>query len=259
MRKSLVLATCLVALLTAAGAAKSKWTEQRSPHFLIYYQQVPQDFIDNVAEVAERFYDEITSDLGFTRYRGWTYDERAKIYIYDDQEDYVKNARQKSWSSGMAYVRQKEIHTFPSAHGFFDSTLPHELGHIIFREFIGPTAVIPMWLEEGVAMYQEKGKRWGANKVVRDAMAAGKFLTLKQLSAQRFYHNSDRDLVDLFYAEAASVVYFLMTEFGPRRFVDLCEALRDGEPFEKALAASYSHIDSVEDLNDLWVSYLKDQ
>ena len=40
--------------------------------------------IKTVEQMAESYYYEISENLGFTRYEGWTWDDRAKIYIIDD-------------------------------------------------------------------------------------------------------------------------------------------------------------------------------
>lgn len=151
------------------------------------------------------------------------------------------------------------IRTFPSAHGFFDSTLPHELGHIIFREFIGFKAQIPSWFEEGVAMYQEKARRWGAHDTVRKAMEDGTFKPLDELSITSLRRTSSKDLVNLFYAESASVVNFLINEYGQQRFVRLCRKLKDGGPFSWALDSVYVRFKNIDDLNKAWVKYLNNE
>ena len=202
---------------------------------------------------------EITSDLGFTRYKGWNRDERAKIYIYDNADDYVTSGKQISWSHGVASPRDKVIRTFPSAHGFFDSTLPHELGHIIFREFIGFKARIPAWFEEGVAMSQEKARRWGAHDTVRQAIADGTFKPLAELSITSLRRKTSKELVNLFYAESASVVNFLISEYGQQRFVRFCRKLKEGGPFSWALDSVYVRFKDVNDLNDAWVRYLNNE
>ena len=209
----------------STAGADDKWEETHSRHFFIYYKDAPADFVQNVEEAAENYYDEITRNLGFSRYEPWSYEERAKIYIYQDQQDYINSSQQYGWSHGAANARQKTIRTFPSAHGFFDSTLPHELGHIIFREMIGFYAEVPLWLDEGVAMFQEKAKRWGANTAVKQAMEQGSFLSLKQLSEIVLKQDTDPKMIDLFYAESASVVYFLITEFGQYRFQGFCQEI----------------------------------
>ena len=245
---------CLVVIATPATARE--WKEYKRRHFIIYYNEAPLEFVETVEQSAEQYYREITENLGFTRYKGWTWDERAKIYIYDNAEDYVVSGKQAGWSHGVASPKDKVIRTFPAAHGFFDSTLPHELGHIIFREFIGFRAKIPAWFEEGVAMYQEKAQRWGAHDTVRKAIEKGTFKTLDELSMTFLRYNTNKDVINLFYAQSASVVNYMINELGQQRFVRLCRKLKDGTPFEWAIDSIYARFKNVEDLNDAWVKYL---
>ena len=263
----LTLVAAVASFLTVAGImggalthcvhAEPGWKEYRSHHFIIYYKDAPRDFIKSIEEMAEYYYREITSNLGFMRHESWSWDKRAQIYIYRDADDYRESAQQARWSSGMAAVREKVIRTFPAAHGFFDSTLPHELGHIIFREFVGFSVDIPLWLDEGVAMYQEKARRWGANAFVARAHAEGRFIPLTELGAMRLLRDTPDETVELFYASAASAVYYLITEFGQYKFAQLCRRLRSGVPFEKALYDTYIRFKNVADLNEAWVTYLK--
>jgi len=242
---------------TNSFSARKVWKEYRTRHFLIYHKNAPQDFIKTVEDSAERYYDEITDNLGFTRHKSWSYDRRAKIYIFNDKEDYIQGAKQMGWSHGVALSQLKIIQTFPSAHGFFDSILPHELGHIIFREFIGPYARIPLWFEEGVAMYQEKAKRWGAHQEVKKAIENGSFIPLPELSRVRLSGLSDKALVNLFYAESASFMNYFINEQGKYRFIKFCRKLKSGKKFDQALRAVYVRFKSVEDLNKSWYRYLK--
>ena len=190
------------------------------------------------------------------RYSGWRYDNRVAIYIYDDQQDYTTDGAHFGWASGHANIARKEIRTYPAAAGFFDSTLPHELAHLIFREFIGNQR-IPLWLDEGVAMYQEKAKRWGANKMVAAAMKSGKFLSLEEMTYDRLSKEKDQEIINLFYAEAASIVYYMIVELGETRFENFCRKLSDGMSFEEALETNYGRFHSIKDLNDRWVDYIK--
>ena len=253
-----ILAIASVGFLSNAyGKDKESWNESRSYHFIIYYKDAPQNFIKSVEQTAEDYYQEITRNLGFIRDQSWAWDKRAKIYIYRDAEDYVESSKQAGWSHGAASALEKEIRTYPAANGFFDSILPHELGHIIFREFIGSNPYVPTWVDEGVAMYQEKAKRWGANKEVKKAIEEKKFIPLGELSTVRLYSNSEKEFVELFYAEAASIVYYLITELGEYKFVELCKQLKRGGRFENAISSTYFRFQNLSDLNDAWVTYLK--
>jgi len=260
MIKRILLISLVVGIATVLSAeTKERWQEQRSRHFYIFYKSAPKDFVDAVEKAAEGYYDEIINNLGFSGYRRWSFEERAKIYIYDDREDYLNSAKQAAWSHGAAYFHQKTIRTFPAAHGFFDSILPHELGHIIFRDFIGPSASVPLWIDEGVAMYQERAKRWGAHKTVQAAIEQGNFIPLRQLSRIRLRGDLTQAEIDLFYAESASVINFMIKEMGEHRFRDFCRKLRLGQSFYQALKNAYARFSELQDLEDAWLNYLQRQ
>ena len=253
-----IIGAVLLFCIGSAGA-QIKWQEEKSEHFIIYYKSAPADFVENVEQMAEQYYHEISDNLGITRYQNWTYDKRARIYIYDDQDDYVNSAQQARWSHGAASAKTREIRTFPSAHGFFDSVLPHELGHIIFREFVGFNINLPLWLDEGVAMYQEKAKRWGANKSVQEAIKKKTFIPLEELTYMSLTQNTPQDMVELFYAESASIVYFMISEMGDNSFARFCKKLQQESTFDNALSASYMRIHTLVELNKAWMNYLKEE
>ncbi len=262
MRKKFAVMTLVMIAFAAApslilAADTEGWTEKRSQHFLIYSRDVPSDFVKEVVDAAEEYYVSITRNFGFTRFESWAYEDRAKIYIYKDQDDYVSSARQAGWSQGTVLTKSRVIRTFPSAQGFFDTLLPHELGHIIFREFVGDTVSLPLWFEEGVAMYQEKSRRWGAHEDVKIAIEKKKFIPLMDLKPGLLRYGADEETVHLFYAESASVVYFLIKEFGENRFENFCRKLKYGGTFYDSLKRTYGRFGAVEELNQAWVDYLK--
>jgi len=214
-------------------------------------------FAKRVEEMAEYYYHKIAENLGFTRYKGWNWDKRAKIYIYDSADDYVNAGKQFRWSHGTASPKDRTIRTFPAAHGFFDSTLPHELGHIIFREFVGFKADVPTWFEEGIAMYQEQAQRWGAHDTVRRALEDGTFIPLDQMTYVRLSAKIEPKRVRLFYAESASVINYMINELGEERFVRFCRQLKKGNPFEWTLKSVYVRFKDTKELNEAWVKFLK--
>src|SRR6185295_10938486 len=111
--------------------------------------------------------------------------------------------------------------------------------HIIFHEYIGFDVDVPLWFEEGVAMYQEKAKRFGANGDVLRALKNGEFISLTDLTNMRLYSDSPPDKVQLFYAESASVVNYMISELGENRFAKLCRELKGGGNFMDAMQSSY--------------------
>lgn len=237
--------------------AEVAWRTYPQRHFVIYTKDVPQDFVERVKERASEYYQEIIDRLGFIGYRGSLESERIKIYIYKNAEEYLEGTRQAHWSHGSASVRSREIQTFPAAHGFFDSTLPHELGHIIFRDRIGLEAEVPLCFEEGVAMYQELARRWGAREVIQAAMAQGQFIPFAELIQMRLSQQTPRAIVELFYAESADFIHFLMNAYGQYKFVHLCRKLKEGVGFLEAVDSVYGR--DIERIGKAWEISLSDK
>ncbi len=233
--------------------------EKKSTHFVVYYYQIPEDFIDSVIEYSERYYEQLIEKLGFTRYDYWTWDNRAKIYLYPDQDSFSKATGQPAWSGGVAAYEKKTIWGFPRESGFFDSLLPHEIGHIVFREAIGRMRRVPLWLEEGVASYMEQAKRFGSEKLILDAMGNKTFIPLEELTLIDTNKLRSGIDVNLFYAESVNIVSFLIDKFGERSFSDFCRKIRDGKSVDDALSFAYFHIRSTDDLSTFWEGQLREK
>jgi len=259
MKKILSIFIILFLLVNSAFCDSRKWQVRKSSHFIVYYVDAPSDFIEKVIDEAEDYYREITYDLGFTRHDFWLWEDRAKIYIYKDADDYYKSTGQPQWTSGATSYRKKIINTYPLYSGFFDTLLPHELGHIIFREFVGFNADVPIWLDEGVACFQEKARRWGSNRIVKNAIEKNVFIPLNELSKINPHAVKDRNLIELIYAESASIVYFLIVKQGKHNFVKFCRALRDKKRLDDALRSTYIKYKNLQELNDAWVRYIRNE
>ncbi len=257
--KKIILCLLTILSLTPCVSAESDLSEKTSTHFIVYYKGVPDDFVDKVIEFAERYYDELTEKLGFTRFNYWTWENRAKVYIYPDKETFQKETKQPEWAGGAASYDQKTIWTFPREAGFFDSLLPHEIGHIVFREVVGSKHEIPLWLEEGVASYMEEAKRIGAEKMVIDAIKNNTFIPLADLSKINSEALRVSSEVSLFYAESVSLITYLIEKFGVDSFNNFCQKLKDGKKFDDALGYAYFDIRNSAQLSEYWEESLREK
>ena len=236
---------------------KAQWQhESRSTHFIVYYNTTPESFIDRLKNKAEEYYDIIADDLGFRRYNFWLWDNRAKIFIYDSMQEFQAGARQPGWAAGAVQTKEKVLHTYPEERNFFESILPHELGHIIFREFVGfDNPAVTFWLDEGVASYQESVRRKYAPQILSEAVKKKNFIPLSRLSAINPQSLIDPQDANLYYAEALGVVYYLIKEFGEDNFVFFCQELRDKKNIDSALRYAYP-FKNIEELGKSWEKYL---
>jgi hypothetical protein len=259
--KALSLAIILVFLCVSSYGqiTTTLWQTKKSDHFIIYYQEAPADYIDEVISKAENYYRQITEELGFTRYEGfWTWDKRAKIYLYKDKEEYQLATRQPRWSGGKVQVIARQIDTYVNREYFLDNTLPHELGHIIFREFVGYGRKLPLWLDEGVVSFLEKRYKEERLLLARAVVDKALFMNLVTLGK---VNRANMTMPELFYAEAASIIEFLFKAYGKEKFLEFCRALqelRDDQNWETALFNIY-RFSALAELDERWQAWLREK
>jgi len=255
--KSIVLITLVflfageVSAQTDSFLGLNDWKEKKSKHFIIYYQEASSRYINKVARYAEHYYKSITNYLGFRRFNFWTWEKRCKIYLYPSREEYLVDTGGISWSKGSVHVIKKEIVTYAQEAEFFDHVLPHEMGHIIFRELVGFEKKLPLWIDEAVAVLQEEDRAKylaGARNLVRQ----GNYIPLSELARQSNY---GQITPSVFYCQAASIMHFLLEKFGRNKFVIFCRYLRDKEGWEKALLRTYK-FENLEGLEKAWINSL---
>jgi len=275
---SLIVILCFLNGVTACFA--QDWQESGGEHFMVYFTQ-DKEFAQEVLNKAEAYYVQIASDLGYPRYSEfWTWEHRVKIYIYPDRQAYQQVSNQPGWSEGMADYRNKRIISYAHGEGFLDTLLPHEMAHLIFRDFVGFKGEVATWLDEGVAQWAEPFKRERVKAVSKYLLKNGRLFSVADvvnLDIRKVSGNNKvdihsirgedgkrtllslngQDVVDIFYVEAVSLVGFLIAHYGADSFTEFCRQLRDGKSLEEALSFAYStRIGSIEDLESEWLRYL---
>jgi hypothetical protein len=265
----------------AFSSAKQDWTQISSDHFIVYCNDPDKDFANNVSAKAEEYYNSIANDLGYARYSNfWQWDKRVKIYIYPDHEAYLSATGQQSWSHGVADYSKKEIISYAWGKDFLKSLLPHEMAHLIFRDFVGFKSEIPLWLDEGVAQWEETDLKAQRLSMVRQQARQNILLPIKtmfeldirtikadqKISIQGIAVDDKQIpllemqgdvLVNVFYLQSFSLVGFLMERYGADNFAVFCRQLRDGKPISEALKFAYpQQLRSIEELEKQWKTYL---
>lgn len=235
-----------------AQVDSSLWQTEKSGHFIIYYQEDPAGFVKELAHRSEDYYSSIVEELGFRRFDFWSWDNRAKIYLYKSSDDYHKEDQRLGWSNAIVYVKTRTIKTYIGQNNFFDSVLPHEMTHIVFREFIGDRNDLPLWLDEGVACSQEKSSL--SNRL---GMAKSIINQNTYLGFDNFFQIQDSSSIApyTFYAQSASIIIFLMEKYGNEKFLDFCRKLRDAEPWGNALLGTYN-FSNFGQMEQAWKSYI---
>ena len=241
-------------LLSAISYAEN-WKEEKGDHFIVYYQG-EEKFAKDVSRQSEVYYNQIASDIGYPRYSNfWQWDDRVKIYIYSSKAEFQKNTEQPEWSNGMADYTNKRIMTFTLSEGFLDGILPHEIAHLIFRDFVGFKGQVPLWIDEGVAQWEEPKKRAKARPIAYYLLQQQSVIPLADLTIMNNLSGKNENIVHAFYMQAVSLVDFLIKTYGAQSFTDFCRQLRDGKSLNEALRFTYSG--SIKDIDELQAKWIK--
>ena len=276
----------------ACPAQSESWQELKDEHFIVYYSLagessgsgsagMTEDFARQTLFEAEKCYKRLATELGYARNSEfWTWDKRVKIYIFGSKGAYLKSGEHPSWSEGMADYHKKAVFSFAGSKGFIDSILPHEIAHLVFRDFVGLRDEIPVWLDEGVAQWAEEKKQSQIGSLVKQMYLKDSLLTLDDMmkidirkinNKNNVYIRStitrqgDRGvlfltgdaLVNTYYLEAASLVSFMIKRFGSMEFASFCRDLRDGKSVEDAIKnVYYTHIRDMDEFEATWRKYV---
>jgi len=238
-------------------SAEVEWTELRGDHFIIFYTGEKQ-FAKDVLSASEKYYLRIADDLGYQRYENfWQWDNRVKIYIYPDRETFQDSSLQPEWSEGLANYNRKEIISYEWHEGFVETLLAHEIAHLVFRDYVGFNGGIPLWLDEGVAQWEEHPKREVIRDEVRELLKKDELIPLAELTKMDIRGSADEAQVRRFYIQAAMLVGFLVEEYGASRFVNFCRNLRDGKNLDDALRFAYpTNFRKLDDLEEKFREHL---
>jgi hypothetical protein len=115
-----------------------------------------------------------------------------------------------------------------------EDPLRHELAHLALDEAVAGRPV-PRWFHEGFATWTSGENATDRVETLTSASLRRRLMSLAELEAS-FPADAPED--SLPYAEAADFVRFLAKR-SPAAFRDLVGRLRDGAPFESALAGAY--------------------
>ncbi len=259
-----VLAAVLLALaaftapagtVLAAELEPAPWKTVKADHFIVHYRE-DEAFARQIARKADADYSRIAEDLGYRRHSNfWMWDNRVKIFIYPTQEEFQKVPGTREWALAISQYAKKEIHSFSGQPNLVDGVLPHEITHLIFRDFVGTSSEIPLWMDEGVAQWEEPARRELATRYVRALLKSGDALPLEEVLGMRLRTLGTGKRVDKFYVQSVSLVDFLITRYGGAKFTDFCRLLRDGKPLADALRKTYPAIATLDRLDADWRAF----
>lgn len=182
--------------------------------------------------------------------------EPIRIYIYANSNDLRGSMLfPQEWTGGVTFSEfgciAIGISTANLAWG--KTAIAHELTHLVTHQItLNPYNVLPTWLEEGLAMYNQGSVDATFTYALQVAVANKTLLTLKTLSSP---FSSYTDVSYLSYAESWSAVAYLIKTYGKEKMSQLLNTFHRGSTHDNALLVVYGK--DTKTLNTEWQATLK--
>ena len=219
-----------------------EWREVQRPNLVIRYYQAEElatvladEGIDAIADVESLLGAELT--------------ETARIVVWLGPDDARGVDRQGSETydaavlTGGQRVLADLIHVYTPTRW----VVRHELAHILTKVAgEGGIGSLPSWLDEGVATITEGDWRVRRQPSLDEAIRSDSVLALRGMRAAP----NEPGLVDLFYAQSAATVQFLINEHGEAKIAELFAVFKRGATTEDALIEVYGF--GRDELEDAW-------
>ena len=220
-----------------------------SKHFIVYsYSRKKAAYLAKKAEVVAG---RVIGHSGVSRFASWK--TKAVIVLYKNHAEYVKETGQPGWSGGTAGIvahgplTHRVIYLYAGAPNLFSNILPHEITHLVFMQIMGPKANIPLWLNEGLAVYEQKDKGRSLKIIAARNMTKNDYIKLDDLIK---YEKAPDGRAELFYGASAGLVEYLFVVLSRTCYVKMISLLKQGassyEAFSKAYGKVFKSFSSME-------------
>ena len=223
------------------------WQRYQAGGLIVLWHDRPRSQVARVADHVALRLEEIKRLMGLSETMP------MKAVIVNSQREARRNFPRVSGAASRDHLYAGfafgDLDVFVLA-GLDPDGMTHEMVHLLMDEAVdSPLARIPSWLNEGLAMYFESSSV-GHETAVARAAYRGALLPLRSMGSQPGRPSDVR----LFYAQAWSVVDFMVRAYGRERMAALLEALDDGGGIEGAVSTAYGM--SLDELERRWLSYI---
>lgn len=225
-------------------------------HFVIYHND--RHAANEISWKAEFYYKQIVRHFNIRGFRPWQGKEKCTIYLFEDKKDYIQKAEAPRWSGGLARYNPPRLYIYEENPRLIKQILPHELTHLLFAQFM-PREKIPLWLNEGMAQYEEE--RWYSTQMksyLKEQIKNENYIKPAELFRMKRYPQDKTELV-LFYLESASIIEYLKDEQLATAFADFLIAVKQDYSIEEALEHAYQwkFDEGISEFEKKWLKFVK--
>jgi hypothetical protein len=204
-----------------------------SAHFLV--KAYSSETAVSYSVICEESYNRVMGDVGLYSFAPA---KPYNIVVYKDADEYIKKTGQPNWSGGISYGNAILVYESQGA----AAILAHEMTHLIFNEFMGLAGSGDFkWINEGLAVYEETRASVSSKTAYSRRVASLvepnpiPFSQMINLAPQ----GEQTAAVEQWYAQAGSVVAFMINEGGSLGFSIFITRLKSGSTPDAAAAEAF--------------------
>jgi hypothetical protein len=222
------------------------WTSISSDNIILHWYKGTEAYARDLMKSAENARVLLQQDVG-----AWPTTD-INLYIYASNQD-MKDALPgaQDWIGGLSFSENQRtimIGIGPGEEAWGKSTIAHELAHVAADSIMGGCyGSIPLWLNEGIAVYTEGTPDPQYVKLIEQAVYYDELFSLQSISYQYQEVNGDPSLT---YAESLSVVQFLIRQYGHEKIRNILVSLGEGYTYDTALQSGLGL--DMDGLDDAW-------
>ena len=145
----------------------------------------------------------------------------------------------QEWTGGVAFTAFSTIAIgiSPSELDWGKRALVHELTHLVVHQAaFSPYGQLPLWLDEGLAMYNEGELDPVLRSYLEEAILEDELISVRSLCSP-FSAYSEK--ASLSYAQSYSLVEYLLDNYGQDSMLDLLTIFKQGSTYDEALTEVY--------------------
>ncbi|NJN15496.1 MAG: hypothetical protein HC822_03970 [Oscillochloris sp.] len=215
-------------------ADADQWRQISRSGVNLYWYAGEQAFAEDLHATAVRAVSQLTGLIGVQP------DRPIDLFIYADSEAMqAALLGAPGWAGGVAFPDYNItiIGISPEIIEWGRSTITHELTHLLIGQLGGPCGgLVPTWLNEGIAVYNEGDLDPRSEILLREAITADTVLGARALSGA-FSAHAER--AGIAYAQSYSMVRYLIDTFGRDRLLALFTAISNGSTIDAAMVQIY--------------------
>jgi hypothetical protein len=228
------------------------WHSLTEGEVTIYWYEGDDSFAQELMTTTQQALERLAEDTGAEL------EEPVKFYIYATSDD-LRGAMiyPQEWTGGVAYPRYgvMAIGISSSNIDWGKRTIAHELTHLVIHQMtLNPYNVLPTWLDEGLAMYNEGELSATFASSLERAVAEDSLISVQSLSSPFSAYAGEAVLS---YAQSYSLVEFLITSYGQAEVLELLNTFSQGSGYDAALEKVYGF--DMDGLDSLWREYVIQQ